>query len=106
MVVLWALYRLLNFPDLTMEELQVAYAVKNSPNCNGSCYFQSFEGRVITGKNDTMKTWKDHWFWAGGSWEPHPRELEEFGRAVPTTWNLEKQCVELAKVPDEGFALI
>ena len=44
LVALWALYRLLHFPDLTVEEFRAAYAVKNSPNCNDSYYFQSFEG--------------------------------------------------------------
>ena len=73
MVALWALYHELGFLDLTVEELRVAYSVKNTPNCNGSYYFQSFEGRVITGRDDSMKTWKDYWFWAGGSWEGHLR---------------------------------
>ena len=61
LVALWALYRLLCFPGLTVEELRAAYAVKNSPNCNGSYYFQSFEGHVITERDDSMKTWKDYW---------------------------------------------
>ena len=50
-----------------MEEFRVAYAVKNSPNCNDSYYFQSFEGHVIIGRDDSMKTWKDYWFRARGS---------------------------------------
>ena len=29
--------------------------------------------------------------------------LEELGKAVPTTWNLGKQCVESTKVSDEGL---
>ena len=62
LVALWALYRLFNFLELTVEELRVAYTVKNSPNCNGSYYFQSFEGHVITSRDDSMKTWKDYWF--------------------------------------------
>ena len=39
LVVLWVLYRLNHFPDLTVEEFQAAYAMKNSPNCNDSYYF-------------------------------------------------------------------
>ena len=39
LVALWVLYRLLCFPDPTVEEFLVAYAIKNSPNCNGSYYF-------------------------------------------------------------------
>ena len=39
MVALWALYRVLDFPDLTVEELQDAYSVKNTPNCNIFYYF-------------------------------------------------------------------
>ena len=56
MVALWALYCVLGFPDLTVEELRVAYSVKNTPNCDGFYYLQSFEGRVITGRDDSMKT--------------------------------------------------
>ena len=56
LVVLWVLYRLNHFPDLTVEEFRAAYAVKNSPNCNGSYYFQSFEGHVITGGDESNKT--------------------------------------------------
>ena len=56
LVALWALYRLLDFPDLTVEELRAAYVVKNSLNCNDSYYFQSFEGHVITGRDDSIKT--------------------------------------------------
>ena len=66
MVALWALYHVLRFPDLTIEELRAAYSVKNTPTCNSSYYLQSFEGRVITGKDDSMKTWKNFWFWAEG----------------------------------------
>ena len=33
----------------------------------------------------------------------HPRELEEFGKAVPTTWNLGKQCVDPVRVSDEAL---
>ena len=106
MVALWALYRLLGFPDLTVEELRAAYSVKNAPSCHGSYYFQSFEGQVITDRDDSMKTWKSYWFWAEGSWEGHPRELAEYGRAVPTTWNLEKQCADQAAISDEGTARI
>ena len=64
MVALRAIYRVLGFPDLTVEELLAAYLVKNTPNCDDAYYFQSFEGRVITGRDDTMKTWKNFWFWA------------------------------------------
>ena len=32
--------------------------------------------------------------------------LEEFGRFVPTTWNLGKQCVEPDRVSDEGLLRI
>ena len=39
MVALWALYRVLNFPDLSVEELRAAYSIKNTPNCDGSYYF-------------------------------------------------------------------
>ena len=106
MVALWVLYRVLGFPDLTVEELRAAYSVKNTPNCDGSYYFQSFEGRVITGRDDSMKTWKNFWLWAGGSWEGHPQELEEYGRSVPTTWNLGRQCVDPTTVSDEGHARI
>ena len=63
-VALWALYRMLGFPDMTVEELRVAYSVKNTLNCDGSYYFQSFKGRVITDRDDNMKTWKNFWFWA------------------------------------------
>ena len=106
MVALWALYRVLSFPDLSVEEFRAAYLVKNTPSCDGSYYFQSFEGRVITDRDDSMKTWKNFWFWAGGSWEGHPRELTEFGRAVLVTWNLGKQCADPAIVSDEGYARI
>ena len=85
MVALWALYRLLGFPDLIVEELRAAYSVKNRPNCHSSYYFQSFKGQVITDRDDSMKTWKSYWFWVKGSWEAHPQELAEYGRAVPTT---------------------
>ena len=106
MVALWALYRVLGFPDLTVEELRATYSIKTTPNYDDSYDFQSFEGRVITDRDDSMKTWKNYWFWAGGSWEGHPRELAEFGKAVPTTWNLGRQCVDPAIVPDEGYARI
>ena len=106
MVALWALYRVLGFPDLTVEELRVAYSVKNTPNCDDSYYFQSFEGRVITGRDDNMRTWKNFWFWVEGSWEGHPRELAEFGRAMSITWNLGRQCADPAVVSDEGNARI
>ena len=102
MVALWALYSVLGFPYLTVEELRAAYSVKNTPNYDGSYYFQSFEGRVIIGRDGNMKTWKNYWFWARGLWEGHPRELAEFGRAVPTMWNLGRQCAEPTTVPDEG----
>ena len=62
MVALWAFYRLLGFPDLPMEELRATYSVKNTPHCDGSYYFQSFEGHVITNRDDSMKTWKNFWF--------------------------------------------
>ena len=39
LVALWALYQLLRFPDLTVEKLRAAYAVKNSHNYNSSYYF-------------------------------------------------------------------
>ena len=39
MVALWALYRVLGFPDLTVEELRALYSVKNTPNCDDSYYF-------------------------------------------------------------------
>ena len=39
LVALWALYKVNSFPDLTVEEFRAAYAVKNSPNYNGSYYF-------------------------------------------------------------------
>ena len=56
MVALWALYRVLGFLDLSVEELRVAYSIKNTPNCDSSYYFQSFEGRIITYRDDNMKT--------------------------------------------------
>ena len=62
MVALWALYRVLGFSDLSVEELRAAYSIKSTPNCDGSYYFQSFEGRVITSRDDSMKTWKNFWF--------------------------------------------
>ena len=55
-MALWVIYRLLHFPDLIVEEFRVAYVMKNSPNYNGSYYFQSFEGQVIIGRDDCMKT--------------------------------------------------
>ena len=94
---------MLGFPDLTVEELRAAYSVKTTLNCDGSYYFQSFERRVITGRDDSMKTWKNFWFSAGGSWEGHPRELAEFGRVVPTTWNLGRQCADPAIVLEKGY---
>ena len=39
LVAIWILYKLNYFPDLMVEEFRAAYAVKNSPNCNGSYYF-------------------------------------------------------------------
>ena len=39
LVALWVLYRGNRFLDLTLEEFQAHYAVKNSPNCEGSYYF-------------------------------------------------------------------
>ena len=39
MVALWALYRVLDFPNLTVEELRVAYSVKNTPNWDDYYYF-------------------------------------------------------------------
>ena len=60
MVALWALYRVLGFPDLMVEELRAAYSVKNTPNYDDSYYFQSFEGHVITGRDDSLKTWKNY----------------------------------------------
>ena len=50
---------MLGFPDLTVEELRAAYSIKNTPNCDDSYYFQSFEGCVITGRDENMKTWKN-----------------------------------------------
>ena len=44
MVALWALYRMLDFPDLSVEELRAAYSVKNTPNYDGSYYFQVLNG--------------------------------------------------------------
>ena len=64
MVALWALYQVLDFLDLSVEELRAAYSIKNTPNCDSSYYFQSFEGRVIIDRDDNMKTWKNIWFWA------------------------------------------
>ena len=32
--------------------------------------------------------------------------MAEFGRVVPTKWNLGRQCADLAKVSDEGYAPI
>ena len=62
LVALWVLYRINRFPDLTLEEFRAHYAVKNSPNYEGSYYFQSFSEQVITGQDDSNKTWKDYWF--------------------------------------------
>ena len=77
--------------------------MRNSPNCEGSYYFQSYSKQVITGQDDSNKTWKDYWFWAGGAWEAPPQVLREFGRSVPTTWNLNKQYVEVFAVSDEAL---
>ena len=77
--------------------------MKNSLNCNSFYYFQSFFGQVITGRDDSNKTWKDYWFWAGGAWEAPPQVLKEFGRFVPTTWNLNKQCVKAFAVTDDAL---
>ena len=77
--------------------------MKNSPNSNGSYYFQSFSSQVITGREDNNKTWKDYWFWPGGAWEAPPQVLQEFGRFVPTIWNLNKQCVEPVRVSDDAL---
>ena len=88
MLALWVLYQVLDFPDRIVEELRAAYTVKNTPNCDGSYYFQSLEGRVITSRDDSMKTWKKLWFWFEGSWEGHPQELKDYGRFMSTTWNL------------------
>ena len=46
LVALWVLYRLNRFPDLTVD----------SPNCNGSYYFQSFQGHIITRRDESNKT--------------------------------------------------
>ena len=56
LVALWVLYRINHFLDLTVEEFRAQYAVKNSPNCNGSYYFQSFFSQVIIGRDDSNKT--------------------------------------------------
>ena len=77
LVTLWVLYRINRFPDLTLEEFRAQYAMKNSPNCEGSYYFQSFSGQVITGRDDNNKTWKDYWFSVGGVWEAPPLSAEE-----------------------------
>ena len=92
LVALWVLYRINRFLDLTLEEFQAHYVVKNSPNYEGSYYFQSFSRQVITGRDDSNKIWKDYWFWAGGAWKAPPRVLKKFERFMPTTWNLNKQC--------------
>ena len=60
LVALWVIYRLNRFFYLTLEEFQAAYTVKNSPNCNGSYYFQSLLGHIITSREDNNKTWKDY----------------------------------------------
>ena len=67
LVAFLVLYRINHFPDLTVEEFRAQYAVKNSPNCNGSYYFQSFFDQVIIGRDDSNKTWKDYWFWVRGA---------------------------------------
>ena len=36
-------------------------------------------------------------------WEAPPYVLQEFGRAVPTAWNLSKQCVEPDRVSDDAL---
>ena len=86
-----------------MEEFRAQYAMKNSPNSIGSYYFQRFSGQVITGKDDNNKTKKDYWFWAGSVWKAIPQVLQEFGRFVPTTWNLNKQCVEPVRVSNDAL---
>ena len=103
LVVLWVLYRLNRFPDLTIEEFRATYAVKNSPTYNNSYYFQSVQSHLITSRDESNKTWKEYWFWARGSWKASPQVLEEFKSFVSTTWNLGKQCVEPARVSDEGL---
>ena len=60
LVALWVIYWLNRFANFTVEEFQVAYALKNSSNSNGSYYFQSFTDQVITGRDDSNKTWKDY----------------------------------------------
>ena len=60
LVAPWVIYRLNSFLYLTVEEFRAAYTVKNSPNCNGSYYFQSFQGHIITSREDNNKTWKDY----------------------------------------------
>ena len=60
LVALWVLYRLNRFPDFMVDKFRAAYAVKNSPNCNGLYYFQSFQGQVIIGRDKSNKTWKDY----------------------------------------------
>ena len=62
LVALWVLCCVNRFLDLTLEEFRAQYAMKNSPNCEGSYYFQSFSGQVITGLDGNNKTWKDNWF--------------------------------------------
>ena len=77
--------------------------LSNSPNCEGSYYFQSFQDQVITGQDDSNKTWKDYWFYVGGAWEAHPDVLKTYGQSVPTTWNLNWQCVDAFEVVDDVF---
>ena len=89
LVALWVLYRVNSFPDLSFEEFRAQYVV-NSSNCEGSYYFQSFRGQVITGQDDSNKTWKDYWFWVGGTWEAPPNAMQTFGHSVLTTWNLNR----------------
>ena len=56
LVALWVLYHINGFPNLPFEEVRAQYAVNNLPNCEGSYYFQSFRGQVITGRDDSTKT--------------------------------------------------
>ena len=42
LVALWVLYHINRFLDLILEEFRAQYTMKNSSNCEGSYYFQSF----------------------------------------------------------------
>ena len=101
MVALWVLYIVNNFPDLLLEEFRAHYAIKNSLNCEGSYYFQSFTRQVINNWDDHNKTWKDYWFWVRCAWEAPPLVLKTFGHLMSTTWNLNWQCVDSFEVTDD-----